>query len=91
MMAKTTVNGDHPEPVVEWAKNHANGSGFLFNTIKWVRFNHFSRIFELSGSFQNFTKFLIDRKGEVVDRYAPSTAAGSLEDKIVELLNERQA
>ena len=37
MMAKTTVNGDHPEPVIAWAKNHPNGSGFLFNTIKWVR------------------------------------------------------
>ena len=38
MMAKTTVNGNDPEPVIEWAKNHSNGSGFLFNTIKWVRF-----------------------------------------------------
>ena len=38
MMAKTTVNGDNPEPVIAWAKNHPNGSGFLFNTIKWVRF-----------------------------------------------------
>merc|ERR1712023_280661 len=35
MMAKTTVNGDNPEPVIAWAKNHPNGSGFLFNTIKW--------------------------------------------------------
>lgn len=38
MMAKTTVNGDNPEPVIAWAKSHPNGSGFLFNTIKWVRF-----------------------------------------------------
>jgi len=68
MMAKTTVNGDHPEPVIEWAKNHKNGSGFLFNTIKW-----------------NFTKFLIDRQGQVVDRFAPSTAAKSLEDDILKL------
>jgi len=74
MMAKTTVNGDNPEPVIAWAKNHPNGSGFLFNTIKW-----------------NFTKFLIDRKGQVFDRYAPSTAAESLEDDILQLLNEPQA
>jgi len=74
MMAKTTVNGDNPEPVIAWAKSHPNGSGFLFNTIKW-----------------NFTKFLIDRNGQVVDRYAPSTAAGSLEDDILKLLNEPQA
>jgi len=74
MMAKTTVNGDHPEPVIEWAKNHPNGSGFLFNTIKW-----------------NFTKFLIDRNGQVFDRYAPSTAAGSLENDILKLLQQPQA
>ena len=66
MMAKTTVNGDNPEPVIAWAKSHPNGSGFLFNTIKWVRFiisdpffakvNHFyaifsSKIFRISPNF----------------------------------------
>ena len=34
---------------------------------------------------------MIDRKGQVFDRYAPSTAAGSLEDDILKLLNEPQA
>jgi len=36
MMAKTKVNGDDAEPVYKWLKNHKNGSGFLFNNIKWV-------------------------------------------------------
>ena len=36
MMAKTDVNGDQTEPVYKWLKNHKNGSGFLFNTVKWV-------------------------------------------------------
>jgi len=36
MMAKTDVNGDNTEPVYQWMKNHKNGSGFLFDTIKWV-------------------------------------------------------
>jgi len=35
MMAKTDVNGDNTEPVYQWMKNHKNGSGFLFDTIKW--------------------------------------------------------
>lgn len=35
----------------------------------------------------NFTKFLIDKEGNVIDRYAPITRPLKIEDKIVELLN----
>jgi glutathione peroxidase len=34
----------------------------------------------------NFTKFLIDRSGDVVDRYAPFTPPSKLEDDIEKLL-----
>lgn len=34
----------------------------------------------------NFTKFLIDREGKVVERFSPQTTPSSFEDKIVELL-----
>jgi glutathione peroxidase len=34
----------------------------------------------------NFTKFLIDRTGRVVDRFSPTTKPGSLRDKIEALL-----
>jgi glutathione peroxidase len=34
----------------------------------------------------NFTKFLLDRRGNVVDRYAPATDPASLENEIVRLL-----
>lgn len=36
----------------------------------------------------NFTKFLIDKEGNVIDRYAPITRPLKIEDKIVELLNK---
>lgn len=36
----------------------------------------------------NFTKFLIDRQGNVVSRYAPLTAPMKLEVDIIKLLNE---
>lgn len=36
----------------------------------------------------NFTKFLVDRNGEVVERYAPNTEPEDLRDRIVKLLNE---
>lgn len=34
----------------------------------------------------NFTKFLVDRKGNVVDRFAPTTEPKKIEDKIEGLL-----
>lgn len=34
----------------------------------------------------NFTKFLIDRKGNVIERYSPKTKPEQIEDKIKELL-----
>lgn len=36
----------------------------------------------------NFTKFLIDKEGNVVDRYAPITRPSKIEDQIAELLNK---
>lgn len=40
-----------------------------------------------SGSIKwNFTKFLIDRKGRVVDRFSPSTTPEVLEEKLSALL-----
>ena len=39
-----------------------------------------------SGIKWNFTKFLVDRSGKVLDRYAPQTTPSSLVDKIEALL-----
>ena len=36
----------------------------------------------------NFTKFLVDRNGKVVERYSPTTAPSKIEDKIKELLDK---
>ena len=34
----------------------------------------------------NFTKFLIDREGQVIERFAPTVTPDKMEEKIVELL-----
>ncbi|MFB5265376.1 glutathione peroxidase [Paenibacillus enshidis] len=34
----------------------------------------------------NFTKFLVDRKGKVVKRYAPTTAPGKIEGDLIALI-----
>jgi glutathione peroxidase len=36
----------------------------------------------------NFTKFLVDSKGNVVDRFAPATAPFKLEQRIIDLIRE---
>jgi len=36
----------------------------------------------------NFTKFLVDAKGNVVDRFAPATTPTKLEQKIAQLISE---
>nr|MCR4562983.1 glutathione peroxidase [Bacilli bacterium] len=36
----------------------------------------------------NFTKFLVDREGNVVARFAPNVKPEDLEDKIIPLLNK---
>ena len=35
----------------------------------------------------NFTKFLVDKNGKVIDRYAPTTKPSEIEEKIIELIN----
>ncbi|MCH5239668.1 MAG: glutathione peroxidase [Muribaculaceae bacterium] len=37
----------------------------------------------------NFTKFLIDRNGKVVERYSPTTPPSKIEEKIKELLTQQ--
>lgn len=34
----------------------------------------------------NFTKFLIDREGQVVERFAPQTTPEQIDDKVAKLL-----
>ena len=36
----------------------------------------------------NFTKFLVDSKGNVIDRFAPTTSPLKLEQKIIELMDK---
>jgi glutathione peroxidase len=36
----------------------------------------------------NFTKFLIDRDGNLIERYAPTTSPKSLHDTIAKLINK---
>jgi glutathione peroxidase len=74
VFSKIDVNGPHAHPLYGFLKRSKPGIfGFLG-----------------AGAIRwNFTKFLIDRKGAVVHRYAPSTKPNALRPAIEELLSSQ--
>jgi glutathione peroxidase len=74
LFAKIDVNGPHAHPLYRFLKKARPGIFAFF----------------AAGRIQwNFTKFLVDRRGGVVRRYAPSTKPKSLTRAIEELLDTR--
>jgi glutathione peroxidase len=71
LFEKIEVNGAGAHPLYRFLKR--NKPGFL-------------RILGLNGIHWNFTKFLVDRRGTVVDRFGSATAPKKLAGKIEELL-----
>lgn len=74
IFAKIDVNGPHAHPLYVFLKRSMPGIfGFLG-----------------AGAIRwNFTKFLIDRKGAVIRRYAPTTKPNALRPAIEELLGSQ--
>jgi glutathione peroxidase len=69
-----------------FAKIDVNGDNAhpLYRFLKVVK----SGIFGTEAIKWNFTKFLVDRRGKVVDRYGPSTEPKALAAPIEKLLNQ---
>ena len=86
---KIEVNGINEHPLYTWLKaqqpEDRGGSGFKELLLRLASLGE-SR--DGSDIKWNFTKFLINRKGEVVARYAPSEKPLSLETEIQRLLAE---
>jgi glutathione peroxidase len=74
MFAKIDVNGDHVHPLYRFLKEKQPGLLGIFTG---------GRI------HWNFTKFLIDREGRVVERFGSSKAPRALRGKIEKLLEGR--
>ena len=75
LFAKIDVNGPNAHPLYRYLKNEKKG---LLGPLG-------------GGAIKwNFTKFLIDRDGRVVARYAPSTKPESFAPAIEKLLNDNQ-
>ncbi|WP_317891645.1 glutathione peroxidase [Acidicapsa acidisoli] len=72
IFAKIDVNGPNAHPLYKYLKSEQSG---LFGVIG------------LEGIKWNFTKFLIDRAGKAVGRYAPATSPSELVPEIEKLLS----
>lgn len=85
LMAKIEVNGANAHPIYEYLKScapdeeyvgfKAKASAKLFNTIS-------KSVEKYSDIKWNFTKFLVNRDGSVVKRYAPTTTPEEMEKDI---------
>ena len=85
LMAKTEVNGPNAEPIFEYLKAQApteEYNGFKAKAAARL-FNTISKSVEKDSDIKwNFTKFLINRDGTVIKRFAPTTTPEDIEKDI---------
>jgi glutathione peroxidase len=83
--AKVDVNGDDAIPLYKWLTGNTTfrgfhgPAGFALNTIV----KKMDKDYRNNGNIKwNFTKFLIDRKGEIVSRFEPTDSMDELKKAI---------
>ena len=89
-MKKSDVNGENELPLYTYLKSQKGFAGFDDHELKAVLENMFSAAdpdwAKKPDIKWNFTKFLIDRQGNVVARFEPTADMKEVETKILELL-----
>lgn len=86
---KVEVNGDKAEPLFVWLKEQMPNEEVrgLKNKAAMAAVSKISKVVGDKGFIRwNFTKFLIDRDGKVVGRFAPTTKPEEFEDKVKQLI-----
>lgn len=89
--AKIEVNGDNAHPLYKFLKNERGFEGFdeehpLASVLDDILSKDNKNYKESSDIKWNFTKFLIDRKGNVIERFEPTKDLNYVEKRIAELL-----
>ena len=86
---KIEVNGENAEPLYEYLKSQRGFAGFtgrkgwLMGLFSMIR----DRKYKTNADIKwNFTKFLVNREGEVVERFEPTVKPAEIADKIAALL-----
>lgn len=89
IFSKIEVNGEHAEPLFGYLKAEQGFKGFdkahpLFSVMTGIVGK--SQKADRDDIKWNFTKFLIDREGNVVERFEPTADMFDVENKVKELL-----
>ena len=87
--SKIDVNGDNECPLYTFIKNEIKEDLIdgLKNKMAMAAIDKISTTCTKEGDIKwNFTKFLVDREGNVVERYSPTFNPADLEEKIKELI-----
>ena len=88
-MAKTDVNGENAEPIFEYLKAQAPTEAYngLKGKATRAMLKGLSKTAKKdSDILWNFTKFLVNRDGTVIKRYAPITTPEDIEKDIEGML-----
>ena len=89
IMKKIDVNGENADPIFVYLKEQAPAEEYKGLKAKAAKalFKRISDTAKNESDIQwNFTKFLVDRKGIVIKRYAPTVKPEEIEQDILKLL-----
>ena len=91
LMSKIEVNGENAHPIYKWLESQAGFAGFapehpLSKLLDEMLSKADSAYASKPDIKWNFTKFLINRKGEVVGRFEPTVEPSALEKDIEKVL-----
>lgn len=89
-MKKAFVNGPFELPLYTYLKSEKGFKGFNNHPLKAVLENMFSKYdpnWESKPDIKwNFTKFLVDRNGNVIERFEPTSEINEIEEYVKKLL-----
>lgn len=91
MFEKTEVRGDNAHPLFSYLTEQAPFKGFDVNhpigkKLQEILQEKFPEMLEGHSIKWNFTKFLVDRQGNVIGRYEPTTSPMEMKEDIQKLL-----
>ena len=87
--SKIDVNGDNAIPLYKWITENTKFEGFSgpMSIILKTVVKKMDKDYKKNGNIKwNFTKILVNREGEIVARFEPTTDVSKVEEKIKEVL-----